>query len=168
MKNRWQNLLGAAGILALASLEAHAQTLKGELGDVAAQNDSPTVVWGAAETATGGEDIDVVRQKTDAPNPLGSPIIDEDGPVEPVEPIVPVGESQNSMPASVGEGAAPIVESNPQGVLKPWEEPLPQPSDQIESEIYQSGNDIIDEQAYPIKDVSTVTEPNLQPIIVTQ
>ena len=62
----------------------------------------------------------------------------------------------------------PIQQESEQGVLQPGELPLPQPSTKIENELYQSGNDIIDVQAYPIDDVSAVTEPNLQPTIVAQ
>ena len=38
----------------------------------------------------------------------------------------------------------------------------------IENELYQQGHDIIDVQAFPVKDVDEVTTPNTQPAIVTQ
>lgn len=128
-----------------------------------ASDSQPTMVWGAARTKDGGVDEAVVEQSPDNGNPLGAPIVDEN---ERETPMAAVPTPQQSQPRSYG--IKPVVQSSEQGELKPWEEPLPQPSNKIENELYQSGNDIIDVQAYPIDDVSTVTEPNLQPIEVTQ
>ena len=133
-------------------------------------NSTPTEVFGAAANASGGVNADIVEQAADAPNPLGNPVVD-------------MGSAQSSSSASSNEASLssqaaqsasetpqikPIQQESQQGILQPGELALPQPSTRIENELYQSGNDIIDVQAYPIDDVSTVTEPNLQPTIVSQ
>lgn len=126
-----------------------------------------TVVFGAANTPSGGKDEALVEQVPDGGNPLGDPITAPDNDAGlPVSPASQENAETTNRPAE--PQTEPIVQSSKQGQLKPWQEPLPQPSDKIENELYQSGNDIIDVQAYPIKDVSTVTEPNIQPVIVTQ
>lgn len=131
-----------------------------------ADSSSDTVVFGSARKPDGGQDEAIVEQNPDGGNPLGNPLV-----IESDEPQTPAPALETTVPAAAQTaqpGIKPIEQSSEQGVLKPWEEPLPQPSDKIENELYQSGNDIIDVQAYPIKDVSTVTEPNLQPRIITQ
>ena len=70
-----------------------------------------------------------------------------------------------------GQNLVPIAsQAAPSGVLQPGEVALPQPanqpSNQIENEMYQSGDDIIDVQALPIDDVNKAETPNLQPTIV--
>lgn len=139
--------------------------------ELPADSTAPTEFFGSAANASGGQNESLVEQNPGEGNPLGAPIVLPPQQPEPAPaPAVPVS-SDDSASASVSEpvsGIKPIEQSSEQGILKPWEEPLPQPSDKIENELYQSGNDIIDVQAYPIKDVSTVTEPNIQPRIITQ
>lgn len=137
-------------------------------------NSAPTEVFGAAANASGGINTDLVEQAADAPNPLGNPLDTEDDAESQnqsqsavsVEPIP----AQNAQPAQAPTEPQikPISQTSEQGILQPGELALPQPSTRIENELYQSGNDIIDVQAYPIDDVSTVTEPNIQPTIVAQ
>lgn len=140
--------------------------------DVISQT-QPTEVYGAAANAQGGENAAFVEQAPGAPNPLGSPIVDPDSPqssqsdvsVGPA-PSQEASSTPSQMPAE--PQIKPIQQESQQGILQPGELALPQPSTRIENELYQSGNDIIDVQAYPIDDVSTVTEPNIQPTIVSQ
>lgn len=138
--------------------------------ELPAASTAQTEFFGSAANASGGQNESLVEQNPGEGNPLGAPIVvlpqaSEDS--SEVSDAVDTN-SQKPVPATAEPGIKPIEQSSEQGVLKPWEEPLPQPSDKIENELYQSGNDIIDVQAYPIKDVSTVTEPNIQPRIVTQ
>lgn len=133
----------------------------------------PTIVYGAAQQPDGREDKVLIEQNPNNGNPLGNPIV-----MTPQRDIQPQLKTDTNKSLENNEtqsdddfeqdGIKPISQSAEQGELKPWEEPLPQPSNKIENELYQSGNDIIDVQAYPIDDVSTVTEPNLQPRIITQ
>lgn len=138
-------------------------------------NSTPTVVYGAAANASGGENTDVVEQAADAQNPLGAPLNTQENDSMPSQNSVSVGpvpaqDGSLSQPEQVSSEPQikPIQQESQQGILQPGELALPQPSTRIENELYQSGNDIIDVQAYPIDDVSTVTEPNIQPTIVSQ
>ncbi len=139
-------------------------------------NSTPTEVFGAAANASGGVNSDFVEQSADAPNPLGSPLDTQEDVSQSSQNLAPENNlpsqekpsesSNNPMPAT--PQIKPIQQESQQGILQPGELALPQPSTRIENELYQSGNDIIDVQAYPINDVSTVTEPNIQPTIVSQ
>lgn len=137
-------------------------------------NSTPTEVFGAAANASGGVNADLVEQAADAPNPLGNPLDTEDDAVTQNQSQSSVSveavSAQNAQPAQAPTEPQikPISQTSEQGILQPGELALPQPSTRIENELYQSGNDIIDVQAYPIDDVSTVTEPNIQPTIVSQ
>lgn len=140
--------------------------------DDAPDSADPTVIYGAAENANGGMNVDVVEQAADAPNPLGSPIDEPENEETQnqssevsVAPVPPQNQTSEALEAPQ---IKPIEQESEQGILQPGELALPQPSTKIENELYQSGNDIIDVQAYPIDDVSTVTEPNIQPTIVAQ
>lgn len=55
--------------------------------------DNSTVVYGAAETPDGGQNVFVVTQPENAPNPLGDPIV---GPNKPVEVFGDVYNSSNN------------------------------------------------------------------------
>lgn len=135
-------------------------------------NSTPTEVFGAAANASGGVNTDLVEQAADAQNPLGNPLDTESTSQSQSQSAVSVEPvpSQNAQPVSAPTEPQikPISQTSEQGILHPGELALPQPSTRIENELYQSGNDIIDVQAYPIDDVSTVTEPNIQPTIVSQ
>lgn len=128
-----------------------------------AMPEQPTIIFGASKTAPGKDEEVLLEQPAGAGNPLGNPIVGGND-VEPISPIGPVPPAVNQADQN---GIKPIVQTSPQGVMKPGQIPLPQ-TNQIENELYQSGNDIYDIQAYPIKDVSTVTEPNIQPAIINQ
>lgn len=159
--------LGALALGFCGSLQAAENKINIEK-ELPADSTAQTEFFGSAANASGGQNESLVEQNPGEGNPLGAPIVvlPSEDPSE-VSGTVDTN-SQKSVPATAEPGIKPIEQSSEQGVLKPWEEPLPQPSDKIENELYQSGNDIIDVQAYPIKDVSTVTEPNIQPRIVTQ
>lgn len=139
--------------------------------ELPADSSAQTEFFGSAANASGGQNESLVEQNAGEGNPLGNPIVSLPTPAEtPAADSIPAASAVKTQSAaeSLSTGIKPIEQTTEQGILKPWEEPLPQPSNKIENELYQSGNDIIDVQAYPIKDVSTVTEPNIQPTIVTQ
>lgn len=123
-----------------------------------------TIVYGAARTPSGKENVFEIEQPENAPNPLGNPIVgDSDAPTAderaqavPVQPL-PETQKQPKVLARDAVGEA----------MGAGEIPLPE-NGKIENELYQQGNDIIDVQAFPIKDVDEVTTPNTQPAIVTQ
>ena len=122
----------------------------------------PTVIMGEAMTPSGKKREVVVEQPENAPNPLGNPIVEENtgAPAQVSEVPVTVQPEENDSPNI-------IQQTSPSGVLQPNEVALPQPCTQIENELYQSGNDIVDVQAYPIQDVKKATTPNIEPTIVS-
>ena len=122
----------------------------------------PTVIMGEAVTPSGKVRKVTVEQPDNAPNPLGNPIVVGGDEVMPNKP-----EPKNNAEGNALSEKEAITQSAPLEELKPNEVPLPQPSSNMESELYQSGDDIVDVQAYPIDDVKKVTEPNIQPTMVS-
>ena len=57
-------------------------------------DDSPTIVYGAAETDSGGQNVFVVDQQKNAPNPLGNPIPTPNKPVEVFGDVYPQDTNQ--------------------------------------------------------------------------
>lgn len=57
-------------------------------------DDSPTIVYGAAETDSGGQNVFVVEQPKNAPNPLGNPIPTPNKPVEVFGDVYPQDTNQ--------------------------------------------------------------------------
>lgn len=161
--------LGALSFVFGSSLQAAENKINIEK-ELPADSAAQTEFFGSAANASGGQNESLVEQNPGEDNPLGAPIVVLPQASEDASEVSDAVDAnpQKSTSATAEPEIKPIEQSSEQGVLKPWEEPLPQPSDKIENELYQSGNDIIDVQAYPIKDVSTVTEPNIQPRIVTQ
>lgn len=157
-----------SAVLCCASADVRAEEDTFTFEREAENPNEDTVVFGAANTPSGGKNEALIEQNPEDGNPLGDPITAPDNDAGLPTAVPSVQENAEAVKVPAKPQLEPIVQSSKQGVLKPWQEPLPQPSDKIENELYQSGNDIIDVQAYPIKDVSTVTEPNIQPVIVTQ
>ncbi len=129
----------------------------------------PTVIMGEAMTPSGKLNKVIVEQPDGAPNPLGNPIVGDNS----ADDMTPAASAAVAAPTESVEGQnlVPIAsQAAPSGVLQPGEVALPQPanqpSNQIENEMYQSGDDIIDVQVFPIDDVNKAETPNLQPTIV--
>ena len=165
MNEAMKSLIMVVWMVCAVNSDAHAVQNNVNIEEETMNNNQPTIVWGAAQNASGAENEDIVIQAPNEGNPLGNPIVGNDDNVSKVSTPAPVSDNKKKSETSQ---IAPIVQSSTQGILQPDQVPLPQPSTKIENELYQSGNDIIDVQAYPIGDVSTVTEPNLQPTIVSQ
>lgn len=124
-----------------------------------AQSPAPTVVYGAAANADGKEDTYIVTQPADAANPLGNPIVI--GPQTQYEtPSAPTPQTVEEPQLNTINQSAP---QNP----PPFSETPKQESSQIQNTLYQGGNRIYDVQSYPINDIKTITEPNIQPTIST-
>lgn len=132
----------------------------------AVQAQTPTVLYGAAETASGDENQFMVVQPKDAPNPLGNPILTVPDTVsaaqtsQQAEPAAPETKSSHPSPSDIINQTA---EQNPE----PFSETPQQEQNQIQNTLYQSGNRIYDVQSFPTSDVQTITEPNIQPTITT-
>ena len=56
--------------------------------------EKPTIVFGSAETKDGGQNVFVVEQPKNAPNPLGDPIPTPDKPVEIFGDVYPQNTNQ--------------------------------------------------------------------------
>lgn len=120
---------------------------------------TPTIVYGSAETAEGGQDAYIVAQPADAPNPLGNPIV--------ISPQTQYETPLSPTPAPTEKTRSDIInQSTPQNPA-PFSETPKQENSQIQNTLYQGGNRIYDVQSYPINDVKTITEPNIQPTIST-
>lgn len=144
---------------------------------------APTVVFGAAENAQGGQEGYLVVQPENAPNPLGNPI----APVSQLSDtqtseMVPNAASQGSENLSDKEPLIPLDQASddslekirtPQNVVHenlnqdpaPFSETPQQEQNQIENTLYEGGDRIYDIQSYPLEDIKTVTEPNIDPEI---
>ncbi len=125
---------------------------------------SPTVIYGASETAPDTPDSYLLIQPKDSPNPLGNPIPDEMNDVQSDSQNLPMAtQSQQS------DKAAPINEINQSEAQNPppFSQSPEQEQNQIENTLYEGGNRIYDVQSYPINDVKTITEPNIDPTITT-
>lgn len=124
-----------------------------------------TVVYGAAQTPSGKENVFEVEQPDGAPNPLGNPIA-ETGSDDNFGKAV--GANMPALPSQPKKNVSKLIANDEVGeALGPGQIPLPE-NGKIENELYQQGDDIVDVQAFPIKDVNEVTTPNTQPAIVTQ
>ena len=123
---------------------------------------TPTVVYGASETAPDTPDSYLLIQPKDSPNPLGNPIPDEMNAVQP--------DVQNQPTATPNPvKSIPINEINQSAAQNPppFSQSPEQEQNQIENTLYEGGNRIYDVQSYPINDVKTITEPNIDPTITT-
>ena len=135
-------------------------------GDVVAEESSqmPTVIYAVGKKSPTETDEFVVEQPAGASNPLGSPIV-----VPEEKAQIPENIPQNlPLRNPVTETPAAIDERSYLGALQPNQVPLPQPSDQIENEMYRSGSDIVDVQEYPIDDVDQMTRPINPATLVNQ
>lgn len=131
-----------------------------------AQAQTPTVVYGAAETADGKENQLMVVQPEDAPNPLGNPIIT-------VPDTVPAAQTSqqplSAVPETKPSQTAPsdIINQTSEQNPAPFSETPQEEQNQIQNTLYQSGDRIYDVQSFPLNDIKTITEPNIQPTITT-
>lgn len=128
---------------------------------------SPTEIIGSAATPNGGRNEIFVEQPENIQDPFGLPASAEQASGAPSittstpQPI-PLSPTNNSPQIAPGT-STPLVnqasEVNPKD-LNPLDY-----KNQIENTIYQSGDRLIDVQSIPLQDISSATQPNLQPEI---
>lgn len=117
---------------------------------------APTVIYAIGKKSPTETDEFVVEQPADSPNPLGNPIVAPEN----TFPEPNQGTPRSLLPENLpSDNPAPIDEKSALGTLQPGQVPLPQPSNQIENEMYRSGNDIVDVQEYPIEDINQMIRP---------
>jgi len=126
---------------------------------------SPTVIYGASERGPNEPDQILVIQPADAPDPFGEPIVNvpASGPrLASPQPSADFSAQPNTapqIPTQINQSA----EQDP----KPFSETPAQQQNQIQNTLYEGGNRIYDIQSYPLKDIKTITEPNIDPTITT-
>lgn len=139
-----------------------------------AWSQEPTVIFGASQTSPGVYDETIITQPQNAPNPLGNPI------------VAPQAIDNSNNAASKAENNSSTMQPNsispqqdtgtqPQNIINQSapQNPAPfsispsQQQNQIENTLYQGGDRIYDIQSYPLKDIKTITEPNVDPTITT-
>lgn len=126
----------------------------------------PTVVFGASQSAPGVYDEYTVSQPENSPNPLGDPIVAPQ-PVEQQSSSQPSDANTDTPTTSTPEDQPNVVkQSSPQDPA-PFSVSPQQEQNQIENTLYQGGNRIYDIQSYPLQDIKTITEPNINPTITT-
>lgn len=138
-----------------------------EAHEVIAEESSPapTVIYAIGKKSPTETDEFVVEQPVDSPNPLGNPIVAPENNL----PEQNQGAPRSLLPENLpSDNPLPIDEKSALGTLQPGQVPLPQPSNQIENEMYRSGNDIVDVQEYPIDDVNQMTRPVNPATLVNQ
>lgn len=105
--------------------------------------DVPTVVFGAAETKDGGENMYIVEQPKDAPNPLGNPLPNPDKPVEVFGDVYP----QNTNPT----------EANNQSQSNQSQQNL---GNDFENTLLEANGRVYDIQSYPKADFKAMENPS--------
>lgn len=134
-----------------------------------AWSQTPTVVYGASETAPDKPDAYMVIQPKNSPNPLGNPIVGTSSPNQDNAPTLPASETipvtTQSLPDIGGQDT--IIHQSAEQNPPPFSQSPQEQQNQIENTLYQGGDRIYDVQSFPVQDMKTITEPNIQPTITT-
>ena len=119
----------------------------------------PTVIFGAAETASGAlnEALVIEPESTTQQNQTTF--------AKPEQPNVPKEEKKlpETLHAQKPKEINQFAVQNP----KPFSISPEQEQNQIENTLYEAGDRIYDVQSYPLKDINEITEPNINPTITT-
>lgn len=149
-----------AGLMIISGYEALAQDKN--------EDNNPTIVYGAAATPDGGQDVFVVEQPKDAPNPLGDPITGPDTPPEVFDVGTPSAGKIGTVPSS-GEPQqgsqlnqqwqnAPAVPTPLQNGNPPEEaEAL---GKDFQNTLMEANGMVYDVQAYPEQDLGVIGNPS--------
>ena len=134
--------------------------------------EAPTIVYGSAQTASGGEDAFVVEQPDNAPNPLGDPLPEPQTPPEDytLQQNQPSQQkaSENSAvtePSVLGNGpqGVPVVgpDSNgPQGVPVVGPDSAQELGNQFQNTLMEANGMVYDVQAFPEADIPVINNPS--------
>jgi hypothetical protein len=123
------------------------------------ENNIPTVVFGEAARPDGGQNVFVVEQPKNAPNPLGDPIV---GPNTPPEVFNEDSDNDNTKnypsPSNNQWQEAPSVPEPIQN-SSPQEEGLFLGKD-FQNTLMEANDRIYDVQSYPIEDINVMSNPS--------
>ena len=119
----------------------------------------PTVVFGQAQTKSGTPVDALVVEPQESTPPNSANFGEKEPPTpDPVEKKLP-----ETLNAQTTKEIHQLSEQNP----KPFSISPQAEQNQIENTLYESGNRIYDVQSFPLKDIKTITEPNIDPTITT-
>ncbi len=150
-------------LLLWAMCAIHTNAYAGEKQGVAEENDlqtlaeAPTVVYGSAQTASGGEDTFVVEQPDNAPNPLGDPL------PEPQTPRKDYTLEQNrpsQQAAAENSVVAPALGNGPQGVPVVGPDSAQELGNQFQNTLTEANGMVYDVQAFPEADMPVISNPS--------
>ena len=150
-------------LLLWAMCAIHTNAYAGEKQGVAEENDlqtlaeAPTVVYGSAQTASGGEDTFVVEQPDNAPTPLGDPL------PEPQTPPNDYTLEQNrpsQQAAAENSVVAPALGNGPQGVPVVGPDSAQELGNQFQNTLTEANGMVYDVQAFPEADMPVISNPS--------
>lgn len=129
--------------------------------------ESPTIVYGASQTAPGKSDEVVVEQGANAPNPFGNPINGDDSSIEvPGTAVIPekimkpapqpIGNSQTNSPAKPQGNDLGLPDS---GSLVVPAEPAGELGQDFQNTLIESEGTVYDIQAFPEEDMKVIGNP---------
>ena len=119
--------------------------------------DSPVIVFGEAQNKTGSQNEALVEMpESDMPQgPFFTPERMEEKSQESTPPKKPLKPQKNIIDELSPQDPPPFF-------ISPEQE-----KNKIENTLYEGGNRIYDVQSYPLEDIKTITEPNVDPTITT-
>ena len=131
-------------------------TLNANANDVYKDSD-PTVVIGEAARPDGGQNVFIVEQPNDAPNPLGDPIVGPNRPVEVFDDGSSVINSKELEQNNQWQEAPSI--PGPMQNASPQEEGISLGKD-FQNTLMEANDRIYDVQSYPIEDINVMSNPS--------
>lgn len=135
---------GLVGILMLLGSVARAEV-----------NESPTIIEAAAATADGGENVMIVEQPENAPNPLGNPLPD----VVSENEANSVNNTENMVQTSENNSTNQIQNTNNKlNPNNPQEEAIKLGND-FQNTLVEANGRIYDVQSFPKEDVKVMSNP---------
>ena len=152
-------------LLLWAMCAIHTDAYAAEKQGVAEENnlqneaETPTIVYGSAQTASGGEDTFVVEQPDNAPNPLGDPLPEpqtspEDYTLQQNQPSQQNASKNSAVtePSALGNG--------PQGVPVVEPDASQELGNQFQNTLMEANGMVYDVQAFPGADMPVINNPS--------
>ena len=112
---------------------------------VAKADDNPTIVYGAAATPEGGQNVFVVEQPENAPNPLGDPLVSSDKPVK----VYDIDDAKNATENSASNSSAGVNEQSAKNL-----------GDDFQNTLMEANGRVYDVQSYPVQDFKAMENPS--------
>lgn len=130
---------------------------------VSAQENSPTIVFGAAATPDGKQNTFIVEQPDGAPNPLGDPIMGNNNPPQvfdvPSEMTNQTSDNSQSAPQPIADPNA-LSEQNTVEPTENVNNNLPQEAQSLgqdfQNTLMEANGRIYDVQSYPEQDINVM------------